>query len=74
MPKGMEPIEVKGCPIDADMMTTEDIRREVEYEGLGFCIYEYLPPNKIEDRVLRALWKRAKEAMRDVRVWIEENS
>lgn len=35
-------------------------------EGLGFCIYSYIPANKIADGKLRSLWTKARRAMQDI--------
>lgn len=51
----------------AGKLSTREIRDQyVAYEGLGFCIHHYIPPEKIEDTKLRNLWKKAKQAMIDV--------
>jgi len=36
------------------------------YDGLGFCIHEYIPASKIADAKLAKLWTKAKKAMIEV--------
>jgi len=69
--KGLPKLEPPGELPDGKLSTAE-IRDQVEYEGLGFCIYEYIPAEKIKDPILRALWMRAQDAMRDVVTQMEE--
>lgn len=38
----------------------------VKAEGLEYSIMDYLSPHKIEDVVLRDLWKKAREAFENV--------
>lgn len=48
-------------------LTLQEIRDEyVSYEGLGFCIFHYIPSKRIADPKLRDLWRKAKAALRDV--------
>ena len=70
---------VKGMPVMSpppdlpeSKISTEELRDcHVAYEGLGFCIYDYIPAEKIEDPKLQALWKIARRAMQDVVVFME---
>ena len=72
--KGMPKLEPPGELPDGDRcLSMAEIRDQyVAYEGLGFCIYEYIPSEKIEDPTLRSLWVRAQEAMRSVVTWMEQ--
>ncbi len=71
---------IKGMPtlspppeLPEGKLSTEELRdQHVAYEGLGFCIYVYIPAEKIEDPKLRTLWKKARQAMQDVVVCMEE--
>lgn len=47
-------------------LSKEEIREYVSYEGLGFCIFEYIEPKKIEDAKLREKWNTTKKAMIEV--------
>ena len=62
--------EILGMPklnppdkITTSRITTSQIREHVEYEGLGFCIWEYIPSERISDKKLRLLWQQARNAM-----------
>ncbi len=46
--------------------TVEDIKQQIEYEGLGYCVYDLIPANKIRDMRLRGLWKKARLALREI--------
>jgi hypothetical protein len=48
------------------MLSVEDVSQYVAYEGLGYCIYAYIAPEKITDPNLRRLWKEAQDALRKV--------
>jgi hypothetical protein len=43
----------------------------IAYEGLGFCVYEYIPVEKIADKQLVKLWKAARLALQDVVEYLE---
>ena len=47
-------------------LSIDDVRTQVTYEGLGFCIYEYISPERITDKTLREAWRVAKAAMNEV--------
>jgi len=67
MPKMSPPPE-----LPEGKVSTEELRDwHVAYEGLGFCIYHYIPAEKIEDPKLQTLWKKARQAMQDVVVFME---
>ncbi len=53
-------------------ISSVDLRDEqIAYHGLGFCIYSYIPPEKIEDIQLRKLWQKAQKAMREITKYLE---
>jgi len=63
--KGMPDI----CPpenLPPGMLDLETIKDSVMYEGLGYCIFEYIPSERIQDRVLKKRWIEAREAMSKV--------
>ena len=70
--KGMPKLDPPGDLPDGPISTKEIRDEHVAYEGLGFCIYEYIPSEKIKDPTLRALWVQAQEAMRSVVNWMEQ--
>jgi len=43
----------------------------VSYEGLGYCIYELISPQKIADQRLAKLWDKARKAMQEVVEYLE---
>jgi hypothetical protein len=64
--RGFEPIEVPEQPYNGPKMSNADVRRVVANEGLGFCIHQYIRPNKIESAKLRSLWRKAKQTMIEI--------
>ena len=59
-------------PLADGKISAVDLRDEqIAYHGLGFCIYSYIPPEKIEDIPLRKLWQRAQRAMREIVIYLE---
>lgn len=55
-------------PLPTDgLLSTEAVRDEyVSYEGLGFCVYSYIPADRIFDPILRGRWRRARTALQAV--------
>ena len=47
-------------------LTAEEVRHHVAYDGLGFCIFEYIDPARIEDKRLALLWDKARVIMQQV--------
>jgi hypothetical protein len=52
----------------------EAMRDYISYEGLGFCVYEYIPHTRIEDAELRKLWSAARKSLQKIveRIYDEE--
>jgi hypothetical protein len=67
--KGMPEVEL-GTVVTATL-PTEEVKQQVAYEGLGYCVYTLVPANKIEDPTLRSLWKAARKSMQDIVVWLD---
>lgn len=44
-------------------LSVRDVRDQVAYEGLGYCIYDLVPAGRIQDKRLRRLWSEARNAM-----------
>lgn len=70
--KNMPKLQPPGDLPDGLIETRELRDQIVAYEGLGFSIYDYVPPRKIEDPKLRALWRKARRAMQDIVEHMEE--
>jgi len=56
------------CPesLPPGKLDAETLKEQVQYEGLGFCIYHLVPPERVKDPKLQKLWKEAGDAMRGV--------
>lgn len=67
MPKIEPPYPLeKGC-----ILTLEEVQEQISYEGLGFCVYNFIQPEMIEDLKLRGLWIKASKALRDIIGYID---
>jgi hypothetical protein len=51
-------------------LDNEELKEEIEYNGLGFCIYDFIQKNQIKDEELRKLWVIAKDAMKDIVIYL----
>lgn len=71
--KGMpEVLPPKGLVVGS-ALSAQVIRDEyVSYEGLGYCIYYYIPVTKIADKRLAKLWEAARKAMQEVVEYLED--
>ena len=63
---GMPPIH-KPPSLPSQSLTDEDLRRYIEYHGLGYCVSTYIPPAKIGDKKLQKLWLVAKQALINIK-------
>lgn len=70
MPKGMPKIDDPG-PLTSGKVNKSDILDHMAYEGLGYCLWDYIPPERIEDAKLRTLWRKARRAMQDIVEYLE---
>ena len=52
-------------------LTARQVADEVEYHGLGFCILEYITPDKITDPILQRRWGKARKALQSVKMYLE---
>ena len=54
-------------PLPKGKLTAGEIRDDyISYEGLGFCVYTYIPASKIQDVKLANLWRKARSAMQAI--------
>jgi len=60
--KGMPDIEYPE-PIGTTTLSNSEIKENIEYHGLGYCIFYYISSKKIQDAELAEKWKKAKEAI-----------
>lgn len=71
--KGMPEVLPPKAPVDGHALTAQEVRDQyVSYEGLGYCIYYYVPTDKIADKQLAKLWEQARLAMQSVVEYLEE--
>ncbi len=60
-------------PITQDTkLEAQEIRDQyVAYEGLGYCVYEYVPTGLIADKQLARLWQTARVALQEIVEYLE---
>ncbi len=68
--KGMPKIEMPSSIPDGKVSNSE-IQDQIAYEGLGYCLWDYIPAERITDQKLRALWRKARKAMQDIVEYLE---
>ena len=59
-------------PLPSEPLNASAVKDLVSFEGLGFSIYSYIPPGRISDLQLRALWQDARAAMQKVVEYLEK--
>ncbi len=69
MPSGMkverpEPLE------HGHKITNEEMLDYVEYNGLGFCIMDYIMIDRMEDEELKKLWTDAEKSLNNVMTFL----
>ncbi len=52
-------------------LTPEEVRDTIAYEGLGYCVYEIISPNRISDPHLRKLWLEARNSLYDIITYLQ---
>ncbi len=53
-------------------LSVVEVIEHISYEGLGFCIYDYISSGKIEDAKLARLWKEARQALQAVVEYLDD--
>ena len=67
--KGMPKIDHPG-PLP-DKLTVEEVQDQIAYHGLGYCLWDYIPAERIKNTNLRTLWRKARRTMVDVIEYVE---
>ena len=63
MPKGMKKVS-RPEPLEyGKKLSIDNIKEHISYDGIGFCIFEFIPATKIEDKELSKRWNTAKRAI-----------
>ena len=63
IPKGMaQPIVPDELPKNTKL-TKRQLQDLISYEGLGFCIHEFVPSALIGDKRVATAWEKARKAM-----------
>ncbi len=69
--KGMPKVEMPS-PLPNGPIVNDDVRDYIAYEGLGYCIYDYIPAEGVKDQKLRVLWRIARKAMQNIVTYLED--
>lgn len=69
--KGMPEIHPPG-PLPKGPISAADVKDHVCYDGLGYCIYGFIPAKRIEDTKLAKLWEKARVAMQAVANYLDD--
>jgi len=73
IPAGMPDLpKAKPVKATAPKLTGREVYDKVQEDGLGHCIYDLIPADKISDKRLRILWKKARLSLRAVVDCLEE--
>jgi hypothetical protein len=70
MPRIDEPEDL---PKEPKLLNVADLSHYIAYEGLGFCIYHYIPYNRIQSDELKTLWKVARQSMQQVLEYVVQH-
>ena len=65
-PKNMPRVDPPPTLDKKTKLTNEELQEYIMYEGLGFCIYNYIDPKMIEDKDVAMLWGSAFKIMREI--------
>ena len=63
-PKGMPNIQVPN-DLPSGPLDNQEVYDQCVYNGIGDCVFEYIPSRRIADPKLRKLWKKASDAMNE---------
>lgn len=53
-------------------LSIAEVIEHISFEGLGFCIYDYISSGKIEDAKLARLWKEARQTLQAVVEYLDD--
>lgn len=68
--KGMPPV-FPPDPLPSGAVTIVFIKEQVSYEGLGYCVYDLIPADRITDPQLRKMWEKTRAAMQEIVGYLE---
>ena len=69
MPKLEEPEELPDKPKTLNISHLSEI---VAYEGLPYCVFEYIPADRIKDKKLAGMWKEAQELLSEIAGYVAD--
>ncbi len=72
LPGGMPPM-LPPDPLPWGLVETETIEKQVNHEGLGFCVLTLISPERVEDLKLKVLWKKARTALQAIQRYLVED-
>jgi hypothetical protein len=73
MPRGMPAIRPPE-DLPSGQLSAGQVKAQVSYEGLGFCIYSFIRADRIADEKLRALWAQARATMQEIVGYLDQTA
>lgn len=71
LPRGMPPIKPPEELPDG-LLSAGQVKAQVSYEGLGFCVYSFIRADRIADEKLRELWVKTRAAMGEIVEYLDQ--
>jgi hypothetical protein len=68
--KGMPKIDDPG-PLPSGKLSVEEVQDQIAYHGMGYCLWDYIPPGRIKDAKLQTLWRAARRNMLNIVEYFE---
>ena len=66
-PKDMPKVSMpSGLENEPQFLNNDTVKEYISYEGLGFCLMDYIPSNRLEDKDLKVLWEEARLKMVEI--------
>jgi hypothetical protein len=69
--KGMPKIDDPG-PLPSGKLSVEEVQDQIAYHGMGYCLWDYIPAERIADAKLRAFWRAGRKAMLNIVEYLDE--
>ena len=73
LPRGMPPIKPPE-ELPSGQLSAGQVKAQVSYEGLGFCVYSFIRADRIADEKLRELWVKTRAAMSEIVEYLDQTT
>jgi len=68
--KGMPKIDDPGS-LPEGKLSDEEVQDQIAYHGLGYCLWDYIPAERIKAAKLQTLWREARRTMVNIVEYLE---